>query len=331
LSQRAFAGINAMNGISMQMFTKDDLDYLDMATMEILSKVGVGIADPTAIETFQKAGCEVDAEKKIVKIPEYLVRESIMKCPSRVTLAARNKKNDFVVEAGKKTGNTTFGVGMYNYDYEKGTVSDSTERNLLDAITLADWCKNIDFITLPLVARDVLFRGLSSDVHELYLGLTGSSKHFHHGEATAESMDLYYKMGLAYYGGDEKAFRRRPIFSVPLCPTSPLQLHSNACGVIMKGAQYGLPINVLSMAMSGASGPVTLAGTLVVHNAEVLSGITLAQLTVPGTQILYGSSTTMFDLRTVTAPVGAPELGLISAAVARLAQYYRLPSYVAGS
>jgi trimethylamine--corrinoid protein Co-methyltransferase len=85
------------------------------------------------------------------------------------------------------------------------------------------------------------------------------------------------------------------------------------------------------MAMSGGSSPVYLAGTLVTHNAEVLAGITLAQLTVPGAKVWYGSSTTTFDLKKGTAPVGSPELGLISASVAKLAQFYGLPAFVAGT
>ena len=85
-------------------------------------------------------------------------------------------------------------------------------------------------------------------------------------------------------------------------------------------------MNVVSMAMSGGSTPVTLAGTLVVHNAEVLGGIALAQIGPKGDSLsLYASSTTSMDLRHGTASVGCPELGMISAAVAKLAQFYQLP------
>jgi trimethylamine--corrinoid protein Co-methyltransferase len=100
--------------------------------------------------------------------------------------------------------------------------------------------------------------------------------------------------------------------------------------VVIASARAGLPDNVLSMAMAGASSPVTLAGTLVTHNAEVLSGIVLAQLTERGAPCIYGSSTTAIDLRLAAASVGSPELALISAAVATLAQRYNLPSFVAG-
>jgi trimethylamine--corrinoid protein Co-methyltransferase len=69
---------------------------------------------------------------------------------------------------------------------------------------------------------------------------------------------------------------------------------------------------------------------LVDHNAEILTGIALTQLVNKGTPVMYGSSTTTFDLRDSTAPVGSPELGMCNAGVARLARYYNLPSYTAG-
>lgn len=85
------------------------------------------------------------------------------------------------------------------------------------------------------------------------------------------------------------------------------------------------------MAMAGGSSPVTLAGALVTHNAEVLAGIVLAQLTERGSEVLYGPSTTAMDLRLAAASVGSPECAMISAGVAQLARQYRLPSYIAGA
>ena len=98
----------------------------------------------------------------------------------------------------------------------------------------------------------------------------------------------------------------------------------------MVSAQNNVVCNILSMAMAGATSPATLAGTLVTHNAEILGGITLSQLTRKGAPVIYGSSTTAMDLKLAEASVGTPECALISGAVARLARYYALPSYVAG-
>ena len=84
------------------------------------------------------------------------------------------------------------------------------------------------------------------------------------------------------------------------------------------------------MALGGGTAPTTIAGTLVTHNAEVLASVVLSQLVRPGAPVIYGSSTTNLDLRKGTATVGSPELAMINAGVAQLAQFYGIPSFVAG-
>jgi trimethylamine--corrinoid protein Co-methyltransferase len=137
------------------------------------------------------------------------------------------------------------------------------------------------------------------------------------------------EMASAIAGGKDR-LKERPIFSINVCPTSPLRLTLEYCQVAIDTMRVGVPLNIISMAMSGGSAPITLAGTLVVHNAEVLGTVVLSQLVRKGTPVIYGSSTTSMDLRLGTASVGCPELGMISAAIAKMAQRYHLPSWVAG-
>ena len=129
---------------------------------------------------------------------------------------------------------------------------------------------------------------------------------------------------------DEDELRARPIVYGGVCPVSPLKLPRDATEVIIESARWWIPDNILSMAMSGGSAPVTLAGTLVTHNAEVLGGIVLAQLAERGSPVTYGSSTTAMDLKLAAASVGSPEIAMISAAVAQMARRYLIPSFVAG-
>jgi trimethylamine--corrinoid protein Co-methyltransferase len=82
--------------------------------------------------------------------------------------------------------------------------------------------------------------------------------------------------------------------------------------------------------MAGGSSPVTLAGTLVLHNAEVLSTCVLSQLVRKGAPFVYGSSTCSMDLRFGTAVVGNPETALLNAAIAQISRNYKLPCQVAG-
>ena len=153
-------------------------------------------------------------------------------------------------------------------------------------------------------------------------------KHFGHAPRAWER--YFIEMAAAVAGGKEK-LRERPIVSMGTCPNSPLELHDFSTEIIIECARAGLPCDILSMAMAGGTSPVTLAGTLVVTNAEILGGIVLAQLVRKGTPVIYGSSTTILDLLYTTTPVGAPEHGMIGAAVGQLGHYYKIPTDVGGT
>lgn len=333
MKEHYYPGQRPLEGVELNLFSEEDLRLIHYATMQVFQNPGIQVSDAEARDIFRNAGCEVDDKAQVVKIPEYLVRRALMDAPSRFVLWGRDKKNNTPQEHLGKVNWTCFGTGVKMCNYEgpgKYKTVDSVEEDVATTAKLCDWADNIDYYSLAVSARDWAGKG-AQDVHETFTPIMNTSKHYHHIDPVGEHVDYYKQMIDAYYGGDDEEARKKPILSMLLCPTSPLELSVNACQVIIKGARYGIPVNVLSMAMSGGSSPVFRAGTLVTHNAEVLAGIVLAQLTVPGTPVWYGSSTTTFDLKRGTAPVGAPELGLISAAVGKLAQYYGLPSFVAGS
>ncbi|WNY29118.1 Glycine betaine methyltransferase [Methanimicrococcus stummii] len=329
----AFAATKALNGVEFELFTQDELKAIHEATMDVFMEPGIQVSDANARAVFKANGCEVDEKTQVVKIPEFVVRRALQTAPSRFTLWARNKKYNTVMECGGKVHWTCFGTGVKMTNYVapgKYETVDSVEQDIADIAKLCDWAENIDYFSLPVSARDWAGKG-AQDVHEVFTPLTSTEKHYHDIDPVGENVETYWEIIKAYYGGNEDEAVKKPIMSMLVCPTSPLELSSNACQVIMKGAQRGMPVNVLSMAMSGGSAPVYLAGTLVTHNAEVLAGIVLAQITNPGAPVYYGSSTTTFDLKMGTAPVGSPELGLISAGVSKLAKFYGLPAFVAGA
>ncbi|WNY29112.1 Glycine betaine methyltransferase [Methanimicrococcus stummii] len=329
----AFAATESLNGIGFELFSQDELKAIHQATMDVLIDVGIQVSDEEARALLKENGCLVDEKTQVVKIPEFVVRRALQTAPSRFTLWGRNKKYNTVQECGGKVHWTCFGTGVKMTNYVapgKYETVDSVEQDVADIAKLCDWAENIDYFSLPVSARDWAGKG-AQDVHEVFTPLVSTEKHYNDIDPVGENVEIYWEILKAWYGGDEQEAMRKPLMSMLVCPTSPLELSGQACQVIMKGARYNIPINVLSMAMSGGSAPVYLAGTLVTHNAEVLAGIVLAQITCPGAPVYYGSSTTTFDLKMGTAPVGSPELGLISAGVSKLAKFYGLPAYVAGA
>ncbi len=73
--------------------------------------------------------------------------------------------------------------------------------------------------------------------------------------------------------------------------------------------------------------PATLAGTLVIVLAEVLSGLLISQLRVKGAPFVFGGLPGIMDMKTVSFPYGAAELNLLSAALTEMAHYYKLPMF----
>jgi trimethylamine--corrinoid protein Co-methyltransferase len=328
-----YPGRSMMQGLKLDLFSDEGIEAIDRATMDVLANYGVQVSDKEAIEIFEQAGCEVNYETKMVKIPTGIVRKALATAPKKFYLYGREDHRTVEQEHRGRVHYICFGTGIQMCDYlgeGKFKTRDSTGKDLADAAKICDWADGISYFALAVSAREWAGVG-AEDVHELLISLENTTKHFHHIDPVAENVEYYRDIVEAYYGGDKKLAREKPIMSMLVCPTSPLELSHNAAQVIIKGARYGIPVNVLSMAMAGGSSSVHLAGTLVTHSAEILSGIVLSQLACPGASVWYGSSTTTFDLKRGTAPVGSPELGVISAAVAKLGQFYGLPVYVAGT
>ncbi len=320
------AGKALSGGLGLPMFSEDELEEIHLATLEVLEKTGVFVEDPEAFAIFEKAGAIVDSDKKIVKLHPYLVEEAIQSAPSKLFLAGRNPKNDVILESNR-VGFTTFGEGVKVRDPYTGELRAPTKTDVENAAKLADAMDEVDVYERAVGAHEVPQE--VGQLHNAEASFNNTTKHVFMGPFDGYQLDKIVEMASAIAGSKEKLLER-PLITFITCPVSPLKLVKDTCEVIMGAARSGMAVNILSMAMSGGSSPVTLAGTLVNHNAEVLSGIVLSQLTRKGAKVIYGSSTTAMDLRLATASVGSPECAMISGAVARLARYYALPSFVAG-
>jgi trimethylamine--corrinoid protein Co-methyltransferase len=99
---------------------------------------------------------------------------------------------------------------------------------------------------------------------------------------------------------------------------------------MMKWAELGVPITLLSMAMGGASAPTTLLGELIVINTDILAWMIVLQILYPGTPLLYGSVSAVLDMRTGLLALGAPERGMVNSGAAIMANFYGMPSMCGG-
>jgi len=326
VKRNLFAGGLRSRGLSVNVFTESELDDLHLGTLEVLERTGVFVEADDARAIFKDGGCSVDAETRVVRVPPHVVEAAIASSPSKYVLCGRDPKNDVLMEPGR-VAFTNFSEGIAVVDVDTGEVRECTLKDVGDIARLNDYLSEMDTHEISVGARDVPPE--TAAVHNTEAQLLNTTKPLGIGPLSGVECNAILRMCAEVVGGADE-LRARPIVYGGVCPVSPLKLPKDATEVIIECSRWGIPDNILSMAMAGGSSPVTLAGTLVTHNAEVLAGITLAQLVERGSPVMYGSSTTAMDLKLAAASVGSPEISLISAAVAQMARRYMIPSFVAG-
>lgn len=326
MRRNSHAGFLQSGGMSLNMFTQDELYEIHLATLEVLEHTGVYFEDEEARQILADSGAKVDPVTHVVKFPPYMVEDAIRSAPGCVTLAARDPEKDYQL-GGKRVGFTNFGEGISIVDIHTGELRETVKKDVEESAVLVDYLDGIDVYERAVGAHDV--NQDAQPLHNAEAFLANTTKHCFHGAGNGKLMRGAIDMAAAIVGGHDK-LAERPIISFNTCPISPLKLVRDCTEIIIEGARAGVLVNVLTQALAGGSAPVTLAGTLVVHNAEVLSGIVLGQAVRKGTPMMFGSSTCPLDLRMATATVGSPECAMINAGVAALSNYYLLPSWVAG-
>jgi len=292
------------------------------SSLRVIETVGVKFPSARALDIWKSHGARVDAGSRIVKAPGRLIEEALGKAPPVYTLAARNPVLDLPLD-GNHVYVGTDGCGVEVIDIRSGQRRRSVLQDVADIARVADCLEEVAFHWVPVSAQDSPpeTRGL----HELLAIWKNSTKHIqtesvYSGREARGAAEM-----AALLAGGKDQLRKRPLLSLMECTVSPLAHDCGSLEAALVAAEYGLPVGFMSMASGISSAPATLAGNLVVANAEVLSGLALIELACPGAPVYYASAQTMMDPRTGAYTGGGPEDFLLGAAGNRLADFYRVP------
>lgn len=308
----------------IERLSPDAVTALHEASLEILEDIGIKVDLEAGLDLLADHGCTVDRETRLVTFPPDLVEEAVSEAPETVTLHARNPDNTVTIgegdpvlsPCGSAPNVLTHDGGRRPSqlaDYE--TLVKLTQAK--DAMTCSGYnhcepndvdqaVKHFELMKRTILLTDKPLKGESwgADRSQAAIDMAGIAN---------DDPDL-----------------SEPYVIATINTVSPRTLDTKMTGGLLTYAEHGQPTMVSPAVMAAASGPATLAGTLSQGNAEVLAGVTLAQLANPGTPVLYGLPTSNVDVRYGSFSIGGPEGALCVTAAAQMARFYGLPCRAGG-
>jgi len=306
---------------AITMLSESDVNRIVNEAMSVLGKVGIYIENSEAKELVASSGGRI-ADNGRVLIPEELARKAISTAPESVTLYGRNGKP--VTVGGMNVNFDPGSAAIYILDSETRQVRQPVTRDLVRFARLVDALSNIDAQSTGIVPADVP-RDIA-DRYRAYIGLRNCAKPMVTGTFATEAFDPMRRMLEAIVGGPDK-LRERPMAIFDACPSPPLKWSNLTTQALMDCARAGIPAEMVSMPLLGATSPAAIAGGLVQHAAESIAGIVIHQLACSGAPIIYGGSPAAFDMRTSTTPMGAIETMMLDSAYCQIGHSLGLPTH----
>lgn len=315
------ANFTARQTLGLEAMTRDEVERLHFATLEVLERTGVEVFDQEALGLLRQRGAYVDGTR--VRIPAAMVEEAVRRAPGKLVIHDREGKRKLFLERGS----FYFGTGSdtpFVLDLDTGEPRKALKKDVAQAATVADALPNIDFVMSLGLASDV--PTATSDIHQFQAMIQNTVKPIIFTAHDRRRMQTILKIAEIAAGG-ARNLREKPNIILYAEPTTPLRHSRDALQKLLLSAEKHVPVIYTPAVMIGASGPVTLAGSLVVANSELLSGLVIHQLKSPGAPFIYGGAACGLDMKTGTVAYGSPEHHSCSACLASMARYYDLPVF----
>ncbi len=317
---------NGLHGGSFRPLTEEATRMIHRTVLRIIEEVGFQVHSDQGLELFKGAGAWVDEEKRLVRLPQEKAIELIEMAPSEIRLCGQDEKHD-VLLGGNRVCTGTGGTALNVYRQETGEKTLATLEDLKRIAKIVDSLDNIHLFLLPTYPNDVPVEQV--DVNRFFAGLDNTSKHIMGGLYTYDGLKQVVRMA-EIVAGSPARLRQRPIISMIACTVSPLKIDREYGDFMIAIARRGVPVVCPAEPLCGATSPVTLAGNVAMQTVDSLMGVMLTQLANPGTPVILGSVATSTDLSNFNYLAGSVEMGLINAAGAQMAQFYKLPFYATG-
>jgi len=302
---------------ALSLLNDDQIEYVHRRSLDILEHTGIRVDSVQAQSVFRRSGAaRVEDGGRIFLQPE-LVEWAIATAPATVEVFNRSGKPAFNLGLDR----TRFGIGVTNLYYQdplSDAVTPFTREHMRQSVRLGERLENFELVSTIGVLQD--YPPEKADLYATLEMIANTTKPLvvlvSNEDLFAQTLDLAERLV-----GDLAA---KPWLIPYFNPITPLVINPGTADKMLETIGRGLPLIFSNYSMAGMTTPITAGGTLVLMNAELLAGLTLAQLARPGTPVILGSLPAYFDMRTMQ-DFYDPKTFLINLGCAEMMARYRLP------
>ncbi|MCV0397938.1 MAG: trimethylamine methyltransferase family protein [Rhizobiaceae bacterium] len=305
-----------------EIVSADELESIHLASLRVLSEIGVDVLHDEARAIMKKHGADVRPGEERVRFDPAMILETIAAAPAEFTLHARNPAHD--VRFGGDEMIFTMVASAPNCSDLDGGRRPGNQADYRNFLRLAQM-HNIIHATGGYPVEPI-------DIHPSVRHLecirdlaTLTDKAFHIYSLGKERNLDGIEMARIARGISREQLEREPSVFTIINTNSPLKLDIPMMEGIIQMASAGQAVVVTPFTLSGAMAPVTIAGALVEQNAEALAGIAFAQMVRKGAPVAYGGFTSNVDMKSGAPAFGTPEYMKAQLVGGQLARRYRLP------
>ena len=289
----------------------DEVMKVHETTLHILEHIGVRLEHDEVVSRVLKSGAQLGPDPYIIRFPREMVMEYLSLAPSSAVLAGRDDSKCILT----CNADPIFWTNPAMYMWDGQTRRRVMTQDLVDVARLCNQLPNVSGI-MGMALADV--PASYSDFTGLRIMAENTLKHIRVLCASTAGAEALRAMQHVFDG---------PWFSVGFTAHGPLRWTHLALEIFLRTAGLGIPATVNGEPMAGVTGPVTLAGSIAVGNAEIVAGIVVNQILEPGRPLVYNLGLAhVMDMKHATTVTGGPENALFANASAALGRFYQIPS-----
>ncbi len=310
------------NTVTLEMLSKRRLNGIVDRALAILKTHGVFVQSPVVRNLLLSGGATTAADGRL-RLGEELVLRCVASVPQSFAMYGLDGAHPHLVGGGASHFDP--GSAALNLrDPEAAVARRPTTEDCVRLHRLVDQLEHYHFQSTAMIPEDV--PEPLADRYRLYLALLVTSKPIVTGTFRRDGFRTMRAMLETVRGGASE-LRAKPLAIFDCCPSPPLKWATLGSEDLADCARSGIPAELVSMPLSGATAPATLYGSMVQHCAENLSGVAIHQLAAAGAPIVYGGSPAIMDMRWGTTPMGAIETMMVNCGNVQIGKLLGLPTH----